>query len=275
MAGACWTRKTPWRQGAVLPPEAAVSLGLVAPEQAGQAVVVVISHDCDLVIDNLEVEPYVEVIVGGRMDKLDGNFTAAKSTRKLHLEIGEAEPHVMVELVAIRKAVLPKEKLADFEPDPSLAVTGKNLPALQAWLADRYRRSAFPDELVKRLEPVESVFSKAVKKSTSEILGLFIDYDPEEDGLSEDEPYQIVLLVVYDGDTAEAEAKALAVADTLTAAFKQHYLDNGKWRLLELQQCTALSDTEFTLRDVLQTKRYRLEYLSYRQDPPGQTAETM
>lgn len=82
-----WTRLTPWRQGSVVPSEAAVNLQLVKPEEAEAAVVIVISHDCDLANDNLETEPYVEVIIGRRIDKTNGNCTAAKSARILHLEL--------------------------------------------------------------------------------------------------------------------------------------------------------------------------------------------
>lgn len=174
---------------------------------------------------------------------------------------------------ATRKATLPKEKLADFQPSEEFAIKDKNLQTLQAWLTDRYRRTAFPDELVNRLKPAEEVFAKAVKKSTDEILGIFVDYEPEEDGLEEQEPYSLYLTVVYSTDVAGAEGKAQSIVQKLREAFDKHFKQGGKWRHIELRGCAALSDTEFTLRDVLQTKQYRLEYLSYRLDPPGPVAE--
>jgi hypothetical protein len=112
-----------------------------------------------------------------------------------------------------------------------------------------------------------------MKKSTHEILGLFVDYDPEDDGLAEQEPYSLYLAVVYSTDVDGAEEKARQIVERIQQAFEKTFKKANVWHGIELLGCTALSDTEFTLRDVLQTKQYRLEYLSYRQDPPGPIAE--
>lgn len=74
---------------------------------------------------------------------------------------------------------------------------------------------------------------------------------------------------------AGAEGKAQSIVQKLREAFDKHFKQDEKWWHIELRRCAALSDTEFTLRDVLQTKQYRLEYLSYRQDPPGPVAEVI
>jgi integrase/recombinase XerD len=50
----------------------------------GIDVAVVISHDCDLA-QLPDAEPMVEVILGKRIDRLDGNYSYAKNTRRLHL----------------------------------------------------------------------------------------------------------------------------------------------------------------------------------------------
>ena len=71
---ATWTRDTPWRQGHVLTAEAIQALGLSHPETPDSTCVVVISHDCDLANDALQIEPDVEVIVGRHLPKGDGNY---------------------------------------------------------------------------------------------------------------------------------------------------------------------------------------------------------
>jgi hypothetical protein len=85
---AIWTRDTPWRQGHVLTAEAAQALGLSHPESPDSTCVVVISHDCDLANDVLQIEPDVEVIVGRSVPKGDGNYFWAKAPRTLHIETG-------------------------------------------------------------------------------------------------------------------------------------------------------------------------------------------
>ena len=43
-----WDRDMPWRQGKVLTSESSVALGVIGAEDAGIAMAIVISHDCDL-----------------------------------------------------------------------------------------------------------------------------------------------------------------------------------------------------------------------------------
>lgn len=168
-APAIWTRTTPWRQGSVIPTNAAVELGLIRAEEAETAITVVISHDCDLSCDRLDVEPTVEVMAGRRIDATDGNFTAAKNPRILHMELHQAGAVVCVELNATRKATVPKQRLASYQPESALEIKDNeikdNLRVLRTWLAARYKRAAFPDELDKRLKPIRDAFVKAAKKN--------------------------------------------------------------------------------------------------------------
>jgi hypothetical protein len=83
---ATWTRDTPWRQGDILTAEATLSLGLSHSESPDSTCVVVISHDCDLANDALQIEPDVEVIVGNRIQRGDGNYFWAKAPRTLHID---------------------------------------------------------------------------------------------------------------------------------------------------------------------------------------------
>jgi hypothetical protein len=76
---AAWDRKTPWRQGQALTNEAAVELGLVPEKAVATAVVLVVSHDCDITQDP-EVEPSIEVFIGARVAAANGNFTHAKKS---------------------------------------------------------------------------------------------------------------------------------------------------------------------------------------------------
>lgn len=62
-----WTRETTWRQGRVLGVDAASAAGLACESDV---CVLVISHDCDLAIHDLDIEPNVEVIVGRSFRRL-------------------------------------------------------------------------------------------------------------------------------------------------------------------------------------------------------------
>ena len=58
-----WTRNALWRQGHALRSGATAALGLKNAIDESATLVVVISHDCDLATDDLDVEPDVEVVL--------------------------------------------------------------------------------------------------------------------------------------------------------------------------------------------------------------------
>lgn len=150
---AAWTRDTPWRQGAILPGDAVQALGLQGKGSPDHALcVMVISHDCDLANDNLDQEPNVEVIVGRRLEKGEGNYYWSKSPRTLHIDALCNDLGVVIELVATERCFVKKVALAQFSPDDSWDIPSQSCSALRAWLAVRYNRSAFPDDFVNLLK---------------------------------------------------------------------------------------------------------------------------
>src|SRR3954454_22406064 len=142
-------RDTPWRQGALLPPDAAEALGFL-PENPDPAVAIVVSHDCDLV-QPPDVEPVVEIIHGRRIPKPDGNYTHGKNPRRLHLPVKGDAAIDWVELDVREKRAVKKQDLFSYQPDASRHLTADGKSVLQRWLAGRYRRGAFPDEFNDRL----------------------------------------------------------------------------------------------------------------------------
>jgi hypothetical protein len=79
---------TPWQQGFVLSRDSATTLGLAHPDSQTETIVVLITHDCDLVEDS-QIEPDCEVIVGRKIKEVDGRFTKAKNPRCLHLSFSD------------------------------------------------------------------------------------------------------------------------------------------------------------------------------------------
>lgn len=141
-----WTRDTPWRQGNVISPADAVALGL-AKNDDEKAIVVVISHDCDLAVEDQSEEPFVEVILGRRIPQGHGNYSFAKHPRRLHVDFTHEGASASIELTASARINVPKSALADYVPDSRFSVPVSGLRILQSWLSSRYRRQALPDEL--------------------------------------------------------------------------------------------------------------------------------
>src|SRR5690348_8102621 len=105
---------TSWQQGFVLSAPSAVALGLVHADTT-DAVVILISHDCDL-LEPPATEPYCEVIVGRKIETINGLYTNAKNPRRLHLPFSAGATHIAVELVATDKKSVKKDDFLSHAP---------------------------------------------------------------------------------------------------------------------------------------------------------------
>ena len=112
-----WDRNNPWRQGHVLPHDAATALSLLHSESPDDTLVVVVSHDCDLACDPMR-EPNMEVIIARRIEKADGSCTHSKNARKLHLEFMSQGGSIFAELQATKKISLVR---TTFQPCPNIS----------------------------------------------------------------------------------------------------------------------------------------------------------
>ncbi|MGB7497022.1 MAG: hypothetical protein WBR14_06840 [Candidatus Acidiferrum sp.] len=275
---AAWDRKTPWRQGHALTNEAAVALGLVTGEVAATAVVMVISHDCDIT-QLPEVEPSIEIIIGARVAAANGNFTHAKNPRRIHLPCTENGSAMYLELRAIGKREIPKDRFAEYLPNGGLELAPKNLSILQQWLASRYRRAAFPDEFENRLR--ETGLGERIKKIVeplgTHLVAIFFDVDEgkELERKGPDDRYMLGVDLLYstESDPFAALGEAEQAASAISAAFRERCFIAGKgWQEIELLGCEPISDEAMSYAMSTQLKKWNADYLSLRVEPaPGIT----
>lgn len=270
---AAWNRHTPWRQGHALTNETAITLGLVRVDEATTAVAMVVSHDCDLT-QTPEVEPSIEIIVGGRIAAADGNFSHAKNPRRLHLPCTENGSTIYLDLRARDKRGIPKDHLATHLPNANMALTPEDCSVLQRWLAARYRRSAFPEEFERRLDEtgLDKRIAKILEPLGTHLIAIFFDVDEgkELERRGSDDLYilRIDLLYSTEHDPVAAFDAAEQSASAISAAFRERCFVAGKgWQGLELVSCEPISDDAMTYRMSTQLKKWNAEYLSLRADP--------
>lgn len=263
-----WERSTPWRQGQIVSRELAVELELIPRGEPQQNFVVVVSHDCDIACA-LGDEPQIEVIVGTRIIACDEAYTNARDVRVLHVEFDTPKGKVPLELIANDKRPIGKTRFQRYKPDSTFVLPEKELRALRSWLAARYRRAAIPDGL-QRL--VMSIFRETFKKGNKPraVDSIYIDFDPDEEELSDGEKYELNVVVVYDTHEAGSKESAEQAVERLNSQFKKKYYVGGTWKEIELRSCVARADTSFTLYDVKNYKQVRLEYLSLRAEVPNE-----
>jgi hypothetical protein len=268
---ASWSRDTLWRQGGVLPSACSIRLGLLGETETSDKLAIVVSHDCDLAED-AEKEPAVEVIICHAIEKCDGNRTYAKNPRILNLEIISPSGRSAFELIAREKSLILKRDLAGFSPDPAYVLDEEDKKTLQNWLAARYRRASIPDGLQGL---VKSIFEEVGKRKENPkaLRGFWIDSEPDSDKLGAGENYELWIAVVY--ATAIPDSKNIAedAARLLGEKFRQKFFKDDVWHGIDLRECKAVADTEFTLFDTFNYKLFRLEHLSLKLRVPTERGD--
>lgn len=277
---AAWTRQTPWRQGHVLGADAAAALGLAYPHDPAATRAVVISHDCDIAIDELHVEGAVEVIVGHSVlkEKANGNLYWGKSTRALLLEyLHNGEPH-WVELPATEKTTVTKAELAKYVPDGTYELPATHRAALQSWLAARYRRSGFPDEFNRRMKNsrLDERLTTILDTYGKSVTAMFFEVDGgKEVNRSDGSTYELAIVLAYDpGDDPDVSAeRADKAATEISDEFEKRLYDKKKdvWKDVRLKGCVPISEDELTVAKAKLLQERRVEHLTLR-DPDKQAA---
>ena len=269
---ATWTRATTWRQGHVLPMEAAQELGLTHPDAPESTCVVVISHDCDLA-NAIDTEPAVELIPGRILPEANGNFLGGKSPRTLHLRMHRNNTAIFVELLNTAKGTALKSAMAQWQPDGAYSLNPRELVTLQGWLASRYRRAAFANNLVERMKATgaEAALANALKRQGSLVSAVYfrVEGGPQIER-APGEPYEFTIVLMFDpGDDAEASSEAAGIlAEHLAVTLRRKFDGHADMRL---RDCIPISEDEITVRMVKSLSQWRLEYMTHRatEEQPG------
>jgi hypothetical protein len=263
--GRVWDRSTSWRQGSVIDRDTLIAIGAVPADAPGDCVGVVINHDCDLALDDITVEPLVEFIVGSDQPRPNGNFSWAKSTRTLQVEIKKAGEPAIIQLGANNKQAVSKERLAPFEPDGRYTLESRQLAALREWLAARYNRTAFPDEFNRRLDAsgAPEKLKKLLATSTDLISFIYFDLKGRErDELPAEVPYDLaVVLVHFPGEEpSEVSDKADELADRIDTALNAKLVDPKCG--IAFKGCMTVSEDDIRLGEAQTLMRWRLDFIT-------------
>ncbi len=260
-----WHREAvAWAQGQLLSQTDVQRLGLSLAEQPDATLVLIISHDCDIAND-MTREPDVEIVVGHIVAMPDPNNLFAKNPRLLELPFQGTKVFCARFNVHTRRN-LSKEELLSCTPDAA-SLEQKSLQVLQAWLASRYKRPAFPDDFDQHLKDAD--LHKRLKK-LGEIYGhlvsgLLFDLRPKNGG------YELGIAVLYvtGSDPLVAFKQAEQYAKGITKAFEKKFFDHTTetWQFIELMSCDPISEDDLTFSQARNYQRWNLDAVSYAADP--------
>lgn len=252
-------RKNGWRQGSCLFLEEDHELIKQKVLQSG--LYVVITQDCDLLHQDFDTEPFVELLRIEKIDKPDGNYTRGKNPRKIHIPIvnPKTEPN-HYEGIIRNRFTISREKLSTLMPAKDCCLESKTLESLIKWIVKRYKRTAFPDTLYKRIgeENIDKI--KTILKNYVDDVhhGLFISLSTYEE-LNENEPYEMDIYLLTEPHIEEEVFKNL-VTD-LEKIYKIIHTD-GSVNVRDDYRVVSLDDIDVSKYNELGSLDF--EYLSFR-----------
>lgn len=260
---------TVWRQGDLLSPIDAVALGVVAPANRDACRVMVISHSCDIA-STVEIEPYVEVLIGSVVHNHEPMAQNGHSIRQLHLGSESTLGTEWVRYGITERLEIPKADLLQYEPWIERNYTSEQRGILRRWLAQRYARSEFPDAFISWLDKESGVgrrFEDIGKRYSANLVGIYFDFDDDSERNDPEEPYALGINLVYGADDAEHAAEAELAKSRIEDLFAKRCRSNGRWHWIELTYCDVLSEQVFTLWAARNFRRWRFEHRSLSGEP--------
>ncbi len=254
---------TAWRQGNLLAPVDAVTLGVIKGEQCSTHRALVISHSCDIA-NTADIEPVVELLIGVVVRDDEATAQNGHSIRKLHLETEGRLTTEWVEYGISDRCEVSKAVLLQYEPWIEQSYSSEQRALLRRWLAQRYSRCEFPDAFISWLKEsgVGNRFEDVGKIYSPHLVGIYFDFDDDSERKNTEDPYTLGINLVYEAGSAKHADEAEKAKVRLEALFEKRCKPNGEWRWIELTYCDVLSEEVFNLRAARMFRRWRFEHRS-------------
>ena len=259
---------TIWRQGDLIAPDDAVSLGVLDADRRDTHRALVISHSCDIAKEEAS-EPQVEVLVGQIISGADATSRNGHSIYRLDLGDEAQTDSEWIRYSITERRLIPKPRLLECAPWQGRSCTGGKRDVLRRWLAQRYSRSEFPDAFNAWLQEskVGKDFEEIGKKFSACLVGIYFDLDDDTERTDPKSPYSFGIMLVYDSSNADNEATAEKASDGLKRAFGKRCNAEGGLRWFDLTYCDAVSDQAITLFQARTLRRWRFEHRSLDGEP--------
>lgn len=236
-------RKLGWRQGSVASDSLRLTIPGLPSTTTADDLLVILTHDCDLVSDDFDAEPSVDVLIARRIPNSarDGNLFHGRNPRRLQLESGGA----LYDIRAKERLTIDRVLLASHAPDASRKLPDSIRGLLARWTAKRYERAALPDAFNERTARAREKIRKRLKKDGDLVTAIFLSLRSEAE-LPEDDPYEVIVSVVAESRRASDQVdghRLRLVTDAIEEALSSA---DG----IQVADCRLVPDDEFTLADM-------------------------
>jgi len=252
-----------WRQGSILLLEglpAGCCFEPKLPDHSADSLLIVLTQDCDLLQEDFSKEPYVEVILATPINgKPDGNLFYGKNPRCIQFPIGKNH----FQACCHNRSRFNRRILVHCQPSTAERISESNIGLLREWMAKRYVRPAFPDNLNLRIRGGNH--GKSIQKILHSRGHLFQDIylfcSPSDQELIEEQSYRVSIWLAV--ATEKAHDKALQEEAREVCGEINTIISNCPG--IELLSCEVRAEETITLDDLRYFKPWDFDYLSHRE----------
>ena len=249
-----------WRQGSVLPPGLVAQLaasGSLPAALPATSLIIVVSHDCDLIHGSFEKEPTAEVFHFRVAMRPEGHYYYGKNPRKIQIDVAGAT----YEAGIWDRYPIPRPALLEAAP-ASIEVGRREVREIARWISKRYVRAAFANAFEERTARAQRKIKDLLRPASKFISAIYLLMDDQE--LPSDQAYEVSVVttmppVLYGNPNlrAEVDAAMMKVADLL-----------GRTPGIQIAESEVISERDLSVAALEELKRWDYDSLSNREDPP-------
>lgn len=163
---------------------------------------IVLTQSCDLLHENFEAEPYVELAVASAIPETEKKYINARHPRVLDFSISGAQGGYRT--TAADLLTIPREALALGAPSNRLSIGKTDFFTLQEWRVNRFLRVARPDSFNDALSMQRKKLAKWVDRANDIVEEIRFRFDPPGE-LAAGQRYQVQFYLLAGGSPGDVE----------------------------------------------------------------------
>jgi len=257
--------KLGWRQGSILGTKLAELACKNAPQNVavgGTDLLILTSHDCDIVNSSIEKEPVVEVLsTSVAMPKrVDKQKSWGRNPRTLQLAVDVGNGPVVLSCTVHNRWPIPRSLL--LQEAPAGCLPDKERRLVSEWLAKRYIRAAFPTAFDLRWRSKSKDWEELLKKHSEWLTGIYLRLSTLDE-LPDAKPYKchIILAVPSSKRRGTEWAKKRDELEEEVKAFWEQFKPT-----IECAGVEPLGTDEISLEDIEPYQRFDADWVSFEDD---------
>lgn len=262
-----------WQSGSVVPESlyAEIETATASPHRASlrpqdQDWLIVLSQSCDVVAATESQEPDVELLLCHPIARPRAQFLDLRSTRQLDFRPNRVGlPALVLTAHAARdRYIVPRSLLMGAGPRADRRFSPESVRRLQAWIALRYSRTAWPNELVTRIAPAHEAILQALEDvGRHDVAEVRVALAPNDRELPSSENYRLAVFFVVDEEIWNSSPEE---RERIQTAFRAFVVALSRCAGAELDGASrVVSGAEFTWQQMQMTDAWNFANLTWRE----------